>query len=127
LPAVVETFPLVDGRPFPTLYWLTCLRARREIGRLESDGSMDRLNERLRTDPAFAEALARAQDDYARRRDELHSLPGAGGVGGGPPDRVKCLHAHYAHFAAGGPNPVGEWVARTLGPLLREPPCVEPS
>src|SRR5439155_11917820 len=26
LPAVIETFPLVDGEPFPTLYWLTCRR-----------------------------------------------------------------------------------------------------
>jgi hypothetical protein len=23
---------------------------------------------------------------------------------------VKCLHAHYAHFLAGGDDPVGRWV-----------------
>jgi hypothetical protein len=27
---------------------------------------------------------------------------------------VKCLHAHYAYFLAGGDDPVGEWVANRL-------------
>lgn len=86
---------------------------------------MNRLNQRLRDDPDFAAALAGAQRDYVARRDALH--PGAsGGVGGGPADRIKCLHAHYAHWAAGGPNPVGEWVEDQVGPLLVPPPCIEP-
>ena len=28
--------------------------------------------------------------------------------------RVKCLHAHYAHFLATRANPVGEWVHERL-------------
>jgi hypothetical protein len=27
---------------------------------------------------------------------------------------VKCLHAHYAWYLAGGEDPVGHWVARQL-------------
>ena len=27
---------------------------------------------------------------------------------------VKCLHAHYAYFLAGGDDPVGRWVAGRL-------------
>jgi hypothetical protein len=27
---------------------------------------------------------------------------------------VKCLHAHYAWFLAGGDDPVGRWVADEL-------------
>jgi hypothetical protein len=27
---------------------------------------------------------------------------------------VKCLHAHYAWFLAGGDDPVGAWVAERL-------------
>ena len=27
---------------------------------------------------------------------------------------VKCLHAHYAYFLAGGDDPVGAWVANRL-------------
>jgi exopolyphosphatase/guanosine-5'-triphosphate,3'-diphosphate pyrophosphatase len=28
---------------------------------------------------------------------------------------VKCLHAHYAYYLAGGDDPIGRWVARELG------------
>src|SRR5439155_6508715 len=36
-----------------------------------------------------------------------------GGVGG-TARGIKCLHAHYAHYVAGGPDPIGRWVARRL-------------
>jgi hypothetical protein len=36
-----------------------------------------------------------------------------GGVGG-TRRGVKCLHAHLAHWLAGGPDPVGEWVISQL-------------
>jgi hypothetical protein len=29
---------------------------------------------------------------------------------------VKCLHAHYAWYLAGGDDPVGRWVADHLEP-----------
>ena len=29
---------------------------------------------------------------------------------------VKCLHAHYAWFLAGGDDPVGRWVDERIGP-----------
>lgn len=85
---------------------------------------MAELNERLGGDPEFAAAFADAQRDYIARRDALHRLDD-GGVGGGPLDRIKCLHAHYAHHAACGCNPVGEAVEERTGPLLRPPPCVD--
>ena len=37
----------------------------------------------------------------------------SGGVGG-TRQGVKCLHAHYAWFLAGGDDPVGRWVERRL-------------
>ena len=37
-----------------------------------------------------------------------------GGVGG-TRRGVKCLHAHYAWYLAGGDDPVGRWVAEQLG------------
>jgi hypothetical protein len=33
---------------------------------------------------------------------------------GGTREGVKCLHAHYAFWLAGRPDPVGEWVAARL-------------
>lgn len=124
---MIETFPLIDDTPFPTLYWLTCARANHEIGRLESGGWMELLNERLNSDEAFADAFSRAQHDYIARRDGLHPLGSrAGGVGGGPLHRIKCLHAHYAHHVVCRCNPVGEWIDEHAGVLVGPPPCVSP-
>jgi exopolyphosphatase / guanosine-5'-triphosphate,3'-diphosphate pyrophosphatase len=33
---------------------------------------------------------------------------------------VKCLHAHYAHHLAGGPDPVGAWAAERIEPVHPE-------
>jgi exopolyphosphatase/guanosine-5'-triphosphate,3'-diphosphate pyrophosphatase len=44
---------------------------------------------------------------------------------GGTAKGVKCLHAHHAYFVAGGPDPVGRWVAQQLakaGPRHYEKP-----
>ncbi len=37
----------------------------------------------------------------------------SGGVGGTRVG-IKCLHAHYAWFLAGGEDPVGNWVDQKL-------------
>ena len=123
LPAVIETHPLVDGEPFPTLYWLTCRRAIAAAGRLEAEGRMREVNDRLHGDEEFRAAFDVANTDYVERRDALHRLEGAGAVGGGPSDRVKCLHAHLAHELACGGNPVGAWVLEQIGDVLVSPPC----
>jgi uncharacterized protein len=121
---VVETYPLVDGKPFPTLYWLTCRRASRAVGTLEAGGRIADINDRITNDEEFAGRLRRASEDYMKRRDALYRLEGAGAVGGGAVGRVKCLHAHLAHELACGGNPVGEWVLGEIGDVLRKPPCV---
>ena len=121
---MIETFPLVDGTPFPTLYWLTCRRASQAIGRLEAAGVMSKLTEEVRQNTELATELLAADADYRRRRDALHRLEGAGGVGGGPSDRVKCLHAHDAHHLVCDCNPIGRWTAEQIGDVLKEPPCV---
>lgn len=121
---MIETYPVVDGQPFPTLYWLTCVRACSAVGRVEASGVMQELSERLASDDGFAAAFAAAERDYIERRDALAPLEGAGGVGGGPPDRVKCLHAHYAHHLVCECNPVGAWVHEHIGDVLKLPPCV---
>ncbi|MGH2760785.1 MAG: DUF501 domain-containing protein [Actinomycetota bacterium] len=124
LPAVIETFPLVDGRPFPTLYWLTCVRASGAVGGLEASGVMRDLTALLREDPDFAAAFEAAELDYVSKRDALAKLDGGAGVGGGPSDRVKCLHAHLAHHLVCRCNPVGAWVEERIPDVLRPPPCV---
>ena len=43
-PAVAHCYPLLRKasgiEPFPTLYWLTCPRLRREISHIERDGAI---------------------------------------------------------------------------------------
>ena len=47
---MVQTAPrLDDGTPFPTLYYLTCARLVAQVGRLEAEGRMREMTERLAT------------------------------------------------------------------------------
>jgi hypothetical protein len=117
LPDVVTTAPrLPDGSPFPTLYYLTCPRARVEVGRLEAGGVMREMTARLREDPRLAEAYRQAGEAYRRDRDRaaratgVAPLPAEFPLAGGMPDRVKCLHVAVAHSLAVGPgvNPIGD-------------------
>ena len=117
-PLVIRNAPRdASGAPFPTTYWLTCLDAGKAVARLEAHGWIPRLNERERTEPAFAESLGAAHRSYAE--DRARDLPEAiedGGVGG-TRRGVKCLHAHYAFHLAGGVDPVGAWVAEHVEPV----------
>jgi hypothetical protein len=125
---VVETSPrLPDGTPFPTLYYLTCPRASKEVGRLEASGLMRDMTNRLRADPALAAAYQQATDDYLRRRDALGVLAGAPAAGG-MPGRVKCLHVLVAHSLAVGPgvNPLGDEALQLLPDWGSRGPCVDP-
>lgn len=128
MPVVVRVPPhLDDGTPFPTLYWLTCPLATTRIGRLEGGGGVKRMEAKAEADPGFAGALQRAHDAYAAERDSRitdTAAPAPSGGVGGAARGVKCLHAHYAHHAAGGDNAVGELVASWIEPLDCEVRCV---
>ena len=122
-PLVIRNAPVDErGDPFPTTFWLTCPDAVRAVSRLETEGWISRLNERLEADPGFAEAVAHTHAEYARER--ARDDPGAerhGGVGG-TRKGLKCLHAHYANHLAGGDDVVGAWVAGTVEPIHDEGP-----
>jgi hypothetical protein len=124
---VIETSPrLPDGTPFPTLYYLTCPRASKEISRLEASGLMREMTDRLRTDPELAAKYRAAAEDYLRRRDALGVLPGAP-TAGGLPGRVKCLHVLVAHSLAVGPgvNPFGDEALALMPDWGRQGRCVD--
>jgi exopolyphosphatase/guanosine-5'-triphosphate,3'-diphosphate pyrophosphatase len=116
-PLVIRNHPLDQaGKPFPTLYWLTCPQAVKAVSRLESQGWIQRLAER----PSVHAALPDIRREYAAERGRL--LPGSedwGGVGGAR-SGIKCLHAHYAYHLAGGDDILGEWVARRVEPVHSE-------
>ncbi len=132
LPDVVQTAPrLADGTPFPTMYYLTCLRACAAASRLESGGLMREMTSRLAADPELRAAYARANQDYLTRRAAaalaagVEPLPPAAATAGGMPDRVKCLHALAAHeLAVPGANPLGREARRAMGEWGESGPCV---
>jgi hypothetical protein len=127
LPDVVETSPrLDDGTPFPTLYYLTCPKARAAIGRLEASGLMREMTERLGTDPDLAARYQAAHESYLTRRDEIEPL-GTTVTAGGMPYRVKCLHVLVAHSLAAGPgvNPFGDEALDLLDAWGADGPCVD--
>jgi hypothetical protein len=111
-PAVVATAPrLADGTPFPTFYYLTHPVLVAAMSRLEAEGRMRDLTERLERDDALAEAYRTAHASYLADRDAALVVPELAGVSaGGMPTRVKCLHALAGHALAAGPgiNPVGD-------------------
>lgn len=113
-PVVIRNAPLLDdGTPMPTRYWLVGSAEREAVSRLEAEGGV-----RAAEADVDAHELADAHVRYARERDA--ALPDgwtgarpSGGVGG-TRRGVKCLHAHYAWYLAGGDDPVGRWVAERL-------------
>lgn len=139
LPDVLITQPcLPDGRPFPTLYYLTCPRATAAISTLESEGVMAEMAQRLAADADLAAGHQSAHDSYLADRAVLGDDPRVAGVSaGGMPDRVKCLHVLAAHALAAGPgvNPLGDetlalLAARGISPTDcwgRPGPCVSPA
>jgi exopolyphosphatase/guanosine-5'-triphosphate,3'-diphosphate pyrophosphatase len=117
-PLVIRNAPLdANGDPFPTTYWLTCPTAVKAVSRLESEGWIARLNERIHDDEAFDRAVERAHMAYAAdRAGDLEAARSWGGVAG-TRTGVKCLHAHYAYRLAGGDDPIGAWTAARVEPI----------
>lgn len=113
-PVVIRNHPLLpDGTPMPTRYWLVDAALRSAVGTLESHGGV----RRAEAEVPVAD-VARAHAGYAAERDaDLpagHTGPVPTGGVGGTRQGVKCLHAHYAHWLAGGDDPVGAWVEGRL-------------
>ena len=113
-PVVIRNAPLLDdGTPMPTRYWLVGGWERKAVSRLESSGGVRAAAAAV--DPAELEA---AHARYSAERDAAlapgHVGPRPTGGVGGTREGVKCLHAHYAWFLAGGDDPVGRWVSEQL-------------
>ena len=113
-PLVIRNDPLLDdGTPMPTRWWLVGEPERTWVGRLEGAGGVDRAEAEV-----DAGQLEAAHHRYGAEREAAipasWSGPRPSGGVGGTRTGVKCLHAHYAWFLAGGDDPVGRWVEAHL-------------
>lgn len=120
-PMVIRVSALVDGKPFPTLFWLVDRDLCYRIDRAEAGGLIARFQARVDADPALQAALREDHLAYIRLREKCMSpevregLARAGygdvlarrGVGGiADFSRIRCLHTWYAaHLVL--PNTVG--------------------
>ena len=128
-PAVIRVSPLVDDKPFPTLFWLVDPDLCYRIDRAEAGGLIKQFQRRIDGDPALQASMREDNLAYIRLRESymdealLRRLDDLGfsgvlaskGIGGiGDFSRIRCLHTWYAaHLVV--PNTVGaildEWWA----------------
>lgn len=128
-PLVLRMAPIVDGKPFPTLYWLSSERLKVELSHIEAAGVIKQLETRLQDDPDFLAAYHQSHRAYVEarwrfmseaQRDEVFRLGYDGvlrerGIGGiGNWDQVRCLHTQYAHHLCGD-NVIGRWLDAEYG------------
>ncbi len=115
-PAVLQNGPRdLQGRPFPTRYWLACRALGASVSTLEAAGGVRALED----DETLHEAVSDAHAAHAR----LHDGYRVGGVG--DEGRVKCLHAQLAFALATGGNPVGDWIVDRAGLRWPEGCCAD--
>lgn len=120
-PAVIRVASLVDGKPFPTMFWLVEPALNYAIDQAEAGGLIAHLQARVDTDAELRRAMAAdhaahidLRDSYINpgQRAEIDTLGfaevlrrrGIGGIEDGA--RIRCLHTWYAaHLVV--PNTVG--------------------
>lgn len=111
-PLVVQTAPrLENGEPFPTTFYLTHPKATYQASRLEAEGVMKEMSQRLVDDAELAARYQLAHEHYLASREALGHVEEIAGISaGGMPVRVKCLHVLIGHALAAGPGiqPLGD-------------------
>ncbi len=110
-PMVIRVASIVDGKPFPTLFWLIDPQLCLSIDRVEAAGVIAQLQEQIDADPALqaqmredheahialrVSYLTPAEREVAERQGFLAALE-ARGIGGiADFSRIRCLHTWYA-------------------------------
>ena len=133
LPCVIRVASLVDGKPFPTLYWLVDPELSLRIDRVEAGGLIAQMQKQVDASAALQTKMSADHAAHKLHRtrflsaDERRILSGRGmmaaldqrGIGGiAEPTRIRCLHTWYAaHLVT--PNTIGQlldahWQAEPL-------------
>ncbi len=124
-PLVAVTAPrLSNGIPFPTTYYLSHPVVTAAVSRLEAEGVMTEMSDRLDTDAELAQHHRDAHEAYLTARAAVGERAGTGPVqeidgvsAGGMPTRVKCLHVLVGHALSTGPgvNLLGDEAIERIG------------
>lgn len=110
-PVVIRVASVVNGKPFPTLYWLIDPAINYRIDQAEARGTIAELQARVDAEPALQAAMAGDHRRHIARREsflraaERAHLDASGqwpailerGIGGiADFTRIRCLHTWYA-------------------------------
>lgn len=129
VPQVLEMETWVFEQPFPTLYWLSSKAIDKALAKIESQGVVKELEQRIKDDEELREAHHASHRDYIARRwavmspehkaiieekgfKPLFEKLGIGGIANW--DQVRCLHMQYAHHLAGN-NVIGRILDEEYG------------
>ncbi|RDL42736.1 DUF501 domain-containing protein [Marinomonas piezotolerans] len=129
VPQVLEMETWVFDQPFPTLYWLSSSRIDKALARIESQGVVKELEQRIKDDPSLRDAYHASHRDYISRRwdtmsddhkqiieqkgfTHLFETLGIGGIKNW--DQVRCLHMQYGHHLVGD-NVIGKILDEEYG------------
>lgn len=120
-PMVIRVASVIEGKPFPTLFWLIDPELNYRIDREEASGLIARMQERVDGDPCLRQSMEEDHRAYiALRARHMTAATGAEleqrgladvlanrGVGGiADFSRIRCLHTWYAaHLVV--PNTIG--------------------
>lgn len=131
-PMVLTNSPFIDGKPFPTTYWLTCPARIKAVSGLESDGWVIKMEKELTYRNDWKEMIDETVKLQIEARKNMlpeadasidESLLSGGIAGTGNRYSVKCLHAHLADFLVNRINPVGEKTANLIGGIDCDREC----
>ena len=129
VPLVLQMRSIVDGKPFPTLYWLCCRDLSKAIGSIETQGWVKEIEQKIATDQQLKSQYLDNQQQYVDRRrqqmtpedqaiierrgfSDMFERYGIGGISQW--DKVRCLHMQYAHHLVDG-NIIGELLDEQFG------------
>lgn len=120
-PMVIRVASLVEGKPFPTLFWLIDPALNLRIDREEAGGAIATMQAQIDEEPSLQESMAQDHRNHIALRErflgagERQLLQENGqwaalterGIGGiADFQRIRCLHTWYAaHLVV--PNTVG--------------------
>ncbi len=125
-PAVIRVASVVDGKPFPTLFWLIDPDLSLRLDRLEAGGAIARLQARIdasvelqaamaedhhRHKALRAQFLTESQRQFLEASGMMSALDGRGIGGIADEYRIRCLHTWYAAHLV---------TANTIGKLTDE-------
>lgn len=131
-PLAFASFPVINEKPFPTIFWLTCPYLLKACGKLESALYHKYVESEIEKSEKLKKEMLETQSKMKELKKEFAKALGLllpksfyeVGIGGVKNlYHVKCLHAHLAASFAGIESPVSRFLYEALTVLECSEDC----